>query len=109
MTKGRSRWPKKWALGPLPHERQPRPRSDGGYETATPPVSARFDAEGSVVFGGENDTWRVDDDGRLWIATASWQCEGWIGLHELYLRCGRTDTKERLGLKMSFAEAEPKD
>ena len=46
----------------------------------------------------------MDDDGRLRIAAANWQCEGWIGLHELYLRCGH-DAKERLGLKMRFGDA----
>ncbi len=105
MTKGQLRWPKGWALkgSPLPHERQHRPRFDGSYRAGLRPVGAQFSEDGTAVFGDEDGTWRVDEKRRLWLATATWQCEGWIGINALYLRCGHQGDAERIELEMRFA------
>jgi len=104
MGKGRARWGVKEIRNrfPLPRERQSSPRCDGFYEARDQGIKVEFAADGSLRFAAEDGRWHVEE-GVVAVTTPGWDCEGPIGVEELYLVCSREEKPDRLELEMIFS------
>jgi hypothetical protein len=75
---------------PLPHERPAQPRFDGRYHGPDGQHIA-FDRDGTLRWNGEPGTWSVHG-ATVYVRTETRDCEGAIGLTEIYLICAAGST-----------------